>query len=1410
MNESRTKLRAVVLVSLLGMSVLAGTVVLSGVAVANHDPSVLTVDGDGSESGHYATVQAAVSDAAGGDTIYVESGTYDEQVVIQKDLTINSAENANLTWTSAPNTDFESGSTMVIKNGASVTLNGLGFEGPLANPNTAGIFVTGGASLDAQGLKMYSMYVDNGHGEPSGVQYHSAIVVGDKRYIASPRSASLTLTDSTIDEFGKSAVTVMGPSSTATIDNVEINGSGVLDPNANGGNPAQDTILVDGGATVSLTDSTIRDVWYDGSFTAGTGISVYGPNAVDVRNNDFVDVAKPLSLQSFRSFDNTPGAIEGFVAEANAITGADVGVDLPSDGSIPSSSDVVLRDSAIRSNSISDSRIGVGSLTGSTDNVTVSGNQFANNELHLWQARKTFDTRSLLQENTFDNAVVVDRPAESLLNNIWTSIQDGVDNANPDDTIVVETGSYPGAVVDKDVTIDGQGTPHITTQLNLTASGASVQDIVFDDTYQVQPLTLFGDGTTATNVTLDVGTEHGASVTIKGNNVVLEDSDLDRSGDEGFAFVDVYEGPNIVEATGAPTGVTITGNSLTGGDIGIQLEAGETVTVKNNDVTPAASDDDAIWVTGPAFTALSPDTNLDIGNNGKLVGVDNRSGSGNVHWMTTLPAAFESSQSPIGNESVVSLPPGTYDGQVVVDIANLTIVGAGMDRTVVDGQNSTQAGNQHVFVIRSSNVTVRDLTMTDGHDALRIDQGATVRDFSLINTKVNESNIGIYVAGNAVDSSNGEFDRVLFRNTHWIDNRRKAIYVEKLSNATFDELLIDGVTGPDYGFINGVDVNLKGGNYSNITIKDSVVANVAKGSPFNGISSFSAAVAIKGRDDSSYSDNPGYLDGLTIDNVTIRDSFNGLRLGEPTKAISTPKNVVITDSTFEENTGYHFEDVTATPVDAQTILDANSFDPRVVVDRPGSSPILPIWGNVQDAVDTAQSGDTVQVGPGSYGPVTVSKNISLVGAGPSQTEIEGGSDDAILLTGHTDELDGISISGFTLRSAGGFALAAFSDGKTDFDTKNLTVSNVVVDGASSSFGVGLFDAKNVRIIESVFDGLSWEDGGMFEFRGAANVTITENSITNNVIAVNVLEGGTSVYPPNGEINASFNYWGRASGPTNDEVQGDATVEPYYVNADRTRLPKVVTEATVENDQANATVSGSNVTSVSVELPDNSGASSVTVVESSGPTGNATDTGDGNAVYLDVSADVDVTGDVRVSVNVSLSSLEDAGIEPTEATLRHFSGGRWTELATDVEVGETEARLTATASGLSPFAVTNAASSSNVNLVGSAQQTTPTPTPTPGGGGGGGGGGGFADTETATPTPTETTTPTRTPTETMTETATETVTETTTAADTATGTPETDDEQQEAGGLGALPLAVVAVVLGAIVVALAVLRRRGDV
>lgn len=239
--------------------------------------------------------------------------------------------------------------------------------------------------------------------------------------------------------------------------------------------------------------------------------------------------------------------------------------------------------------------------------------------------------------------------------------------------------------------------------------------------------------------------------------------------------------------------------------------------------------------------------------------------------------------------------------------------------------------------------------------------------------------------------------------------------------------------------------------------------------------------------------------------------------------------------------------------------------------------------DLQAAIDAAADGDTIEVHAGTYDGVAISKDVSLVGVdGPASTIINGVADNAagnaVLLTGHTDELADIEVSGLTLNSDDGSALIAFSDGNTDFDTQGLTVSNVVVDG--SQFGILFFDAQDVEIADSEISGI---EGAAVSMAGVNDVRIAGNELHDNGTGVAVGVGNPeSVYPDNDAvrivennivangvgvknddgdltIDATGNWWGHASGPggpdgrrnpagrevgRGDDIDGDVTFDPW--------------------------------------------------------------------------------------------------------------------------------------------------------------------------------------------------------------------------------------------------------------------------
>lgn len=293
--------------------------------------------------------------------------------------------------------------------------------------------------------------------------------------------------------------------------------------------------------------------------------------------------------------------------------------------------------------------------------------------------------------------------------------------------------------------------------------------------------------------------------------------------------------------------------------------------------------------------------------------------------------------------------------------------------------------------------------------------------------------------------------------------------------------------------------------------------------------------------------------------------------------------------------------------------------------------------------------------------------------------------------------------------------------------------------------------------------------------------------------VNVTGFGVNNSQAGMTVNATHNYWGHPSGPRGPgaDVEGNVTYKPYYIDEELTRLPTAANSSTVQNDRANVTVSEN--TSVSVELPPGSGASSVSVVESEEPTGDATDVNEErDEIYLEISADTDVTGDITVSVTKSVSTLENRGIDPNNAVLNHFneSANEWEELDTSREFDDGNVTLRANVTSLSPFAIAEP----------SAQDTGD------GGTSAGIGGGDIDDSEEQMETQTATPAPTSTPTPAPTATP-EPAPEGTPAPEATEAPPTTEEPVQEAGGFDLSTVVLIALGLMVLIAAMVIARRR---
>jgi hypothetical protein len=181
----------------------------------------------------------------------------------------------------------------------------------------------------------------------------------------------------------------------------------------------------------------------------------------------------------------------------------------------------------------------------------------------------------------------------------------------------------------------------------------------------------------------------------------------------------------------------------------------------------------------------------------------------------------------------------------------------------------------------------------------------------------------------ANDANNAEvsstFDDVTVRNTSFNDNPEKGIYVEKLSSATFNNIEIArSGTADSYVAPAGFDMNLKFGDYSNITIKNSSFDDSGiQGS--GSLPNLYGALQLKARGtggDGRYSDAPD-------SNLTDEDA----------KAPATLTNVLVEDNEFIF--------AASTQSNTETVAiragEGNNLDPDLTQPTPGEE--LTITGN---------------------------------------------------------------------------------------------------------------------------------------------------------------------------------------------------------------------------------------------------------------------------------------------------------------------------------------------------------------------------------------------------------------------------------------------------------------------------------
>lgn len=231
---------------------------------------------------NYGSIQAAIDDAmvVNGWTIYIQAGTFVEEVNINKSITLQGTPGAIIQSPNTLTTDFDNKKPIVFVNSnANVNIDGLVIDGN--NKGSANYSFVGIAFHNAGGTVTNNIIKNIMDTAFSGAQHGVGIYAKNDDGI----SRTIDVINNIIEDFQKTGMAFTGDGLTINIENNTVVGEGDTTVTAQNG------IQVSSGATGTVKNNEVKDIRYTGSGWSASGILIQNASGtVAVQDNKISDV----------------------------------------------------------------------------------------------------------------------------------------------------------------------------------------------------------------------------------------------------------------------------------------------------------------------------------------------------------------------------------------------------------------------------------------------------------------------------------------------------------------------------------------------------------------------------------------------------------------------------------------------------------------------------------------------------------------------------------------------------------------------------------------------------------------------------------------------------------------------------------------------------------------------------------------------------------------------------------------------------------------------------------------------------------------------------------------------------------------------------------------------------------------